>query len=63
VVLDDALDKPVDAPEKGSSYKRKRDAFADDEVVAFTHMTSAVKDDAHAIRDNKPNDMHLACTR
>jgi hypothetical protein len=58
VVLDDALDKPT-----VSSCKRKRDAFADDEVVSFTHMTSAVKDDAHAIRDNKTNDMHLACTR
>jgi hypothetical protein len=44
VVLDDALDKPT-----VSSCKRKRDAFADDEVVSFTYMTSAVKDDAHAI--------------
>ncbi|KAK1696000.1 hypothetical protein QYE76_012697 [Lolium multiflorum] len=38
--------------------KRKRGAFADDELVAFTNMTVVVKDVTHAIRDNKPTDMH-----
>ena len=38
--------------------KRKRGAFTDDELAAFTNMTVAVKDVAQAIRDNKPTDMH-----
>ena len=38
--------------------KRERDAFADDELAAFTNMTVAMKDVAQAIRDNKPTDMH-----
>jgi hypothetical protein len=41
-----------------STGKRKRGAFADDELVAFTNMTVVVKDVAQAIRDNKPTDMH-----
>ncbi|XP_071677967.1 uncharacterized protein [Lolium perenne] len=51
-------DKPADAPEKPTAGKRKRGAFADDEPVAFTNMTVAVKEVAHAIRANKPTDMH-----
>jgi hypothetical protein len=57
-VLDGTPEKLVDAPEKGSSGKRKRGAFANDEIVTFTHMTSAGKNVARAIRDNKPTDMH-----
>ena len=51
-------EKATDAPEKATAGKRKRGAFADDELVAFTNMTVAVKDVAQAIRDNKPTDMH-----
>ncbi|KAK1627133.1 hypothetical protein QYE76_001448 [Lolium multiflorum] len=47
----DTLEKPI-------AGKRKRGAFADDELVAFTNMIVAVKDVAQAIRDNKPTDMH-----
>ncbi|KAK1695255.1 hypothetical protein QYE76_011952 [Lolium multiflorum] len=47
-----------DAPEKPTTGKSKRGAFADDELVAFTNMTVAVKDVTHAISDNKPTDMH-----
>ncbi|XP_051212289.2 uncharacterized protein [Lolium perenne] len=47
-----------DAPEKPTAGKRKRGVFADDELVAFTNMTVAVKDVTQAIRDNKPTDMH-----
>ncbi|KAK1608637.1 hypothetical protein QYE76_032310 [Lolium multiflorum] len=51
-------DKPADAPEKPTAGKRKRGAFADDELVAFTNMTVVVKEVAHAIRVNKPMGMH-----
>ncbi|KAK1679269.1 hypothetical protein QYE76_040117 [Lolium multiflorum] len=51
-------DKPDDAPEKPTAGKRKRGAFADDELVAFTNMTVAVKEVAQAISANKPTDMH-----
>ena len=51
-------DKPADAPEKPTVGKRKRGAFVDDELVAFTNMTVAVKEVAQAIRTNKPTDMH-----
>ncbi|KAK1610773.1 hypothetical protein QYE76_034446 [Lolium multiflorum] len=44
--------------EKVTAGKRKRSAFADDELVAFTNTTVAVNDVAQAIRDNKPTDMH-----
>ncbi|XP_047064705.1 uncharacterized protein LOC124672532 [Lolium rigidum] len=40
------LDGP---PEKVTTGKRKRGAFTDDELVAFTNMTVAVKDVARAI--------------
>jgi hypothetical protein len=49
------------APEKVTAGKRKRGAFADDELVAFTNMTVVVKDVAkaiRAIRANNPTDMH-----
>lgn len=58
VNLDGPPEKAGDAPEKVTAGKRKRGAFADDELVAFTNMTVAVKDVAQAIRDNKPTDMH-----
>ncbi|KAM0879235.1 hypothetical protein ACQ4PT_034373 [Festuca glaucescens] len=58
VNLDGPPEKAADAPDKATAGKRKRGAFADDELVAFTNMTVAVKDVAHAIRDNKPTDMH-----
>ncbi|KAK1605751.1 hypothetical protein QYE76_029424 [Lolium multiflorum] len=51
-------DKPTDAPEKPTAGKRKRGAFADDDLVAFTNMTIVVKEVAQAIRANKPTDMH-----
>ncbi|KAK1603280.1 hypothetical protein QYE76_018323 [Lolium multiflorum] len=51
-------EKVADAPKKASVGKRKRGAFADDELVAFTNMTVAVKDVSQAIMDNKPMDMH-----
>jgi hypothetical protein len=51
--VDGAPEKPANVPEKGSSGKRKRGAFAADEIVAFTHMTSTDKDVGKAIRDNK----------
>ncbi|KAK1646986.1 hypothetical protein QYE76_064791 [Lolium multiflorum] len=47
-----------DAHEKPTVGKRKRGAFAADELVAFTNMIVAVKDVAQATRDNKPTDMH-----
>ncbi|KAK1616690.1 hypothetical protein QYE76_022207 [Lolium multiflorum] len=37
-------DKPADAPDKPTAGKRKRGAFADDELVAFTNMTVVVKE-------------------
>jgi hypothetical protein len=52
------LRRVVDAPDKQTTGKRKRGAFAEDELVAFTNMIFAVKDVAQAIRDNKPTDMH-----
>ncbi|KAK1631764.1 hypothetical protein QYE76_006079 [Lolium multiflorum] len=58
VKLDGAPEKAGNAPEKVTGGKRKRGAFADDELVAFTNMIVAVKDVAQAIRDNKPTDMH-----
>ncbi|KAK1643459.1 hypothetical protein QYE76_061264 [Lolium multiflorum] len=58
VNLDGPLEKDGDAPEKVTAGKRKRGAFTDDELVAFTNMTVVVKDVAQAIRDNKPTDMH-----
>ena len=58
VNLDGQTEKPADVPEKVTAGKRKRGAFAHDELVAFTNMTVAVKDVAQAIRDNKPTDMH-----
>ena len=58
VILDGPLEKPADAPEKVHACKRKRGAFAADELAAFTNMTVAVNDVTHAIRDNKPTDMH-----
>ncbi|XP_047051558.1 uncharacterized protein LOC124656955 [Lolium rigidum] len=36
-------DKPADAPEKPTAGKRKRGAFADDELVAFTNMIVAAQ--------------------
>jgi hypothetical protein len=45
------------APPAGG--KRKRGALAEDELMAFTSMTEAVKDVAQAIRENKPTDVHL----
>jgi hypothetical protein len=44
----------------GPLGKRKQGAFIDDEIMAFNHMTRAIKDVTHAIRDNKPTDVHLA---
>nr|XP_051220584.1 formin-like protein 20 [Lolium perenne] len=56
--LDGPPEKACDPPEKVTAGKTKRGAFADDDLVAFTNMTIAVKDVAQAIRDNKPTDMH-----
>ncbi|KAK1687158.1 hypothetical protein QYE76_048006 [Lolium multiflorum] len=53
-----APEKAANAPEKVSAGNMKRGAFTDDELVAFTNMIVAVKDVAHAMRDNKPTDMH-----
>ncbi|KAK1698799.1 hypothetical protein QYE76_015496 [Lolium multiflorum] len=58
VNLDGPPEKVADAPEKATVGKRKRGAFAGDELVAFTYMTVAVMDVEHAIRDNKPTNMH-----
>ena len=44
VNLDGPPEKVGDAPEKVTAGKRKRGAFADDELVAFTNMTVVVKD-------------------
>ncbi|KAM0919239.1 hypothetical protein ACQ4PT_008353 [Festuca glaucescens] len=50
-------DKPVDAPEKPTAGKRKRGAFADDELVAFTNMTVAVKEGCmHGYGDDDDDD-------
>jgi hypothetical protein len=43
---------------KAVARKRKRGAFADDEIMAFTNMTNTIKDVAQAIRDKKPIDVH-----
>ena len=49
-------------PDKGfdaaGPAKRRRGALADNELLAFSNITNAVKDVAQAIRDNKPTDMH-----
>jgi hypothetical protein len=45
-------------PEKVNIGKKKRGSFANDVLVAFTNMTVAMKDVAHAIRYNKAIDMH-----
>ncbi|KAK1683456.1 hypothetical protein QYE76_044304 [Lolium multiflorum] len=58
VNLDGPPEKAGDAPENVTAGKRKRGAFADDEIVAFTNMTIAVKDVAQVIRDKKPTNMH-----
>ncbi|KAK1679430.1 hypothetical protein QYE76_040278 [Lolium multiflorum] len=58
VNLDGTPEKAADAPDKATAGKRKRGAFADDELVAFTNMTVAVKDVTQAIRDNKHTDMY-----
>jgi hypothetical protein len=58
VILDGPLEKPIDTPEKVNTDKRKRDAFANDEMAAFTNMTVAVKEVAQAMQDNKPTYMH-----
>jgi hypothetical protein len=52
----DGPDKPFLAPPAGG--KRKRGALAEDELMAFTSMTEAIKDIAQAIRENKPTDVH-----
>jgi hypothetical protein len=56
-IIIDGPDKPFPAPPAGG--KRKRGALAEDELMAFTSMTEAVKDDVQAIRENKPTDVHL----
>ncbi|KAK1606694.1 hypothetical protein QYE76_030367 [Lolium multiflorum] len=58
VILDGPPKKPADAPEKVNINKRKRGAFANNELAAFTSMTVAMKNVAHAIRHNKAIDMH-----
>jgi hypothetical protein len=55
-IIIDGSDKPFPAPPAGG--KRKRGALAEDELMAFTSMTKAVKDVAQAIRENKPIDVH-----
>ena len=49
VILDGPPEKPADMPNKVTAGKRKRGAFADDELAAFTNLTVAVKDVAQAI--------------
>jgi hypothetical protein len=58
VVLYGTTKKPTNAPKNVFLGDRKRGAFTGDEIVAFTHLTSAVKDIMHAIQDNKTTDMH-----
>jgi hypothetical protein len=56
---DDGIpEKPAEAPEKVSLGKRKRSAFTDNDLLAFTNMTVAVKDVAEAIRYNNPINIH-----
>jgi hypothetical protein len=55
-IIIDGPDKPFPAPPAGG--KRKRGGLAEDELMAFTSMTEAVKDIAQAIRENKPTDVH-----
>jgi hypothetical protein len=55
-IIIDGPDKPFPAPLAGG--KRKRGALAEDELMAFTSMTEAVKDIAQVIRENKPTDVH-----
>jgi hypothetical protein len=55
-IIIDGPDKPLLAPPAGG--KRKRGALAEDELMAFTSMTEAIKDVAQAIRENKPTDVH-----
>ncbi|KAK1613134.1 hypothetical protein QYE76_036807 [Lolium multiflorum] len=58
IILDGPPEKAANTPDKATIGKRKRGAFADEELVAFTNMIVDVKDAAQAIRDNKPTDMH-----
>jgi hypothetical protein len=55
-IIIDGPDKPFPAPP--ARGKRKRGALTKDELQAFTCMTEAVKDDAQAIRENKPTNIH-----
>jgi hypothetical protein len=55
-IIIDGSDKPFLAPP--ARGKRKRGVLAEDELMAFTSMTEAVKDVAQAIRKNKPTDIH-----
>jgi hypothetical protein len=55
-IINDGPDKPFLAPP--ARGKRKRGALAEDELMAFTSMTEAVKNIAQAIRENKPTDIH-----
>jgi hypothetical protein len=55
-IIIDGPDKPFLAPPAGG--KRKRGALAEDELMAFTFMTEAIKDVAQAIRENKPTNVH-----
>jgi hypothetical protein len=43
VVLDGAHEKPADAPKNGSSCKRKRDAFTDDDIGLISQGLSMVR--------------------
>jgi hypothetical protein len=58
VILNGAPEKAANSLDKATSSKRKRGTFADKELVAFTNMTIAVKEVAHAIQYNKLTDMH-----
>jgi hypothetical protein len=42
-ILDGPPEKDVDAPEKVNADRRKRGAFTDDELAAFTNMIVSVK--------------------
>jgi hypothetical protein len=55
-IIIDGSDKPFLAPP--ARGKRKRGALAEDELMAFSSMTEAVKDITQAIRENKPTDIH-----
>jgi hypothetical protein len=59
VAGDGVLEKLAKAPENVPSGKRKRGAFTDDDLLAFTNMFIAMKDIVEAIQDNKPTYMHL----